>query len=191
MTDTSTETTGLEPTEAEHLHREILALRAELDGLRAELDGLRTELATEVRTERIAVVHPDDGRELIYTDRLPDSIALNVGWLPVDAPNRCKATLAAGDECGGEATVYVTGGGQVTGSFDVQVDTDDDGSSAIGAYITLEHADWSKPDERGHQRKVSDRPYMRIDPTAGVTLRKCHQDIRGQVRFEVPMGGAS
>jgi hypothetical protein len=55
-------------------------LRGEVDELRAIVDGLRAELAREVRTERLVVVHPEDGRELVATRVLDGSVTLQVRW---------------------------------------------------------------------------------------------------------------
>ena len=61
--------------------RELLqAVCAELLDLRSEIVQLRADLAREVRTERLAVIHPDDGRELISTKVLANSISLRVAW---------------------------------------------------------------------------------------------------------------
>ena len=57
-------------------------LRNEVDDLRRNIELLRAELAYEVRTERLVVVHPVDGRELITTTLLARSVTLNVSWLP-------------------------------------------------------------------------------------------------------------
>lgn len=60
-------------------------LRHDIDELRSELAALRAELAREVRTERLVVVHPDDGRELVATTVLAEAVTLTVQWEPDEA----------------------------------------------------------------------------------------------------------
>ncbi|MCU1359097.1 MAG: hypothetical protein JWN99_386 [Ilumatobacteraceae bacterium] len=100
-----TQTAAVEPTVAEFLHREIVAVRAELAELRAGLQH-------EVRTQRLVVIHPDDGRELVYTHRLPDSIGLKVCWHD-DDPQFPSVAMMSGcesdDLCDAGLSVIVGG----------------------------------------------------------------------------------
>lgn len=108
MTDTTTRTAGLEPSEAEHLHREIVALRGELAQLRADL-------ATEIRTERLTVVHPHDGRELLHTLTNDGMFSLRLNWSADDgAPGIELQACEDGEHDGcGESSIALVGNGDV------------------------------------------------------------------------------
>lgn len=91
----------------------------ELLKLRVDHATLVGSLAKEVRTERLAVVHPDDGRELISTTVLPESVALHVKWLSEDDPLYAEIGLTAGTATSdnqGDADIYVAAGeGEIVG----------------------------------------------------------------------------
>ncbi len=103
--------------EVTSLSARIEQLQAEVVALSAALHEIRSDLAHEVRTERIVVVHPDDGRELIHTELLANAVSLSVTWLPVTDPRFSQATLSSGNESGGEAYVTVTAAGELLGTF--------------------------------------------------------------------------
>ena len=113
------------------------ALCAELLEVRSQLRELRANLAKEIRTERLAVVHPDDGRELISTKVLPNSISLRVAWgSTADAETGLVSAAESGDDVS-TADVYVGGGGNVQGMMPVVVDRSD-GSENMRADLSLE-----------------------------------------------------
>lgn len=86
-----------EPNDLEQLRQEVVDLRLNIELLRAEL-------AREVRTERLVVVHPDDGRALIATEVRTGSVALQVAWLPASDPRHADAALVSGVDEEGDAT---------------------------------------------------------------------------------------
>lgn len=141
----------------------IRELLAEIQALRAELDGLRAELRTEIRTERLTVVHPADGRRLVWTELLSNSVALNVQWGEGD--DKPYAALGAGDEVDGESWVVATNGYKICAVM----------GAGVGQPGTLEL------DPAGAEREG---PFMRLDAEQGVTMRRMYTDIVGVVRFE-------
>lgn len=138
-------------------------LRAEVAVLRAELAAFRAEMAREVRTERLAVVHPSDGRELIATNLCSDFVELRVEWGEGDDPS---IAIGAGAEDGGEAWCTVTGPDGCAGVLEV---------SQTGS--RWQPAMWV--DRVGRRR----RPHIRIDPDDGLT--QCDgRRIVGRARLE-------
>ena len=88
------------PTDAERitaLEGCVKHLSAEIGRLHAELAEFRAELAREVRTQRLAVVEPVVGRELLYTTVGDDGLSLRVEWLP----DQCYVAIEVGDQSGG------------------------------------------------------------------------------------------
>ena len=73
--------------------------------LAAELVAMRREL----RTERLVVVHPDDGRELVYTEVLGSSVSLNVQFYEEGHDHHSDVALVSVDDDEGEAHVSLAG----------------------------------------------------------------------------------
>lgn len=110
---------------------------AELLALRTDNEALRKSLAKEVRTERLAVVHPDDGRELVWTDVLPECVSLTVSWLPLDARNCASAAIVSArdgdaDQSTETADIYVSGAGNISAKLSTIVRNDGGRVSAEG-----------------------------------------------------------
>ena len=105
-----------------------------------ELLAMRKEL----RTERLVVVHPDDGRELITTDLLPSSIALRVAWLPECDPHVTDAVMVS--HCDGPSAaysaVYASGAGDVMTMLTATAETDDEGTLQAEGDLTVESRRW-------------------------------------------------
>lgn len=102
-------------------------LRREVAELRHELALLREDLRREVRTERLAVVDPVDGRELVWTDRSDSAIVVRVsragnlpGW------SGTVVSLLSSDELDdGHGAVYLSTGGNIAAileAYAAQVD---------------------------------------------------------------------
>jgi hypothetical protein len=131
VTTIETRTADIEPSEAEHLHREIVELRAELEQLKASL-------AREVRTERLSVVHPDDGREVVYTTRRDESISLDVCWRS-DEPGFPSVQVSSGRESmnGGDCGLVMMVGGDSV--LDLYAQRDDGNGADIGTISVSEY----------------------------------------------------
>ncbi len=164
--------------EATSVNERIARLHAEVVALAAALDEIRSDLAREVRTERIVVVHPDDGRELIQTELLANAVSLSLTWLPADDPRYSKAALSSGDESGGEAHVTVTAAGELLGVFSavtVLAYPDDDTARPLAAHAELEvdAAMWLE-DTSGHDVSQS-RPVVERAVSNVVPMK--HRDV--------------
>jgi hypothetical protein len=173
--------------QAELLQQQIAAVRAEL---RAEFEQLKASLRREVRTERLVVEHPTDGRELIRSDRFGDAITWRVQWALDSDPTATSAVMHSGDEQvarGGEASVYVTAGDDIQATMDSNVEFDDKGARRVKSSIRLSNEQLSAPVGPKATTFSDDKPYLYLSPDEGVTLRDSRADVRGRVRFEVPL----
>ncbi len=117
----------------EELAREVLALRA-------ELADLRQQLATEVRTRRLVVVGENGFESIVasVTDDTADVLVRCQGELGT------HATLHANDHHPGSsfAGVYLSGGGNIVGNFDVH-QAGDDGAGNFPGDIDPDSATYS------------------------------------------------
>jgi hypothetical protein len=113
------------------LRNEQIALGLEVHALRNELAALRAELATEVRTQRIAVVDAE-GTERIYStisSEVDGYAQLAVVWGDFDTPQHSQAVMSAMSECAGaEAHIYISVADDIVfhaiGSFNDPDETD-------------------------------------------------------------------
>ncbi len=103
------------PTLLEELAREVLALRA-------ELANLRQQIATEVRTRRLLVEH-ESGFESIVAE--VDSDLATVKVAAQTDPSTYASILANEQGAGVLAGIYLSGGGNGAGMFEVQQSGDD------------------------------------------------------------------
>lgn len=149
------------------------ALRGEVEQLRAELAALRAELAREVRTERLTVVHPDDGRPLVFTQRLDDSITLHVRWSDLD--EQPAVELTSGVEDGGEASIGVLSHGTVVGALEV--------APVEISHGVRRHQPSLRLDPAGPTARPSEVETVQLDGIHGLTRRRCG-DITQTVAFQ-------
>lgn len=151
-----------------------------------EIAELRASLAKEIRTESLVVVHPDDGRELIYTDRLADSIALRLNWLTDPADEQyAQVVMTAGVESGGDASVYLTACEEMSAMMSTSITSDDGHLSARGS-IDLDDASWRRKEDGTATELVHGSRQLRLDASHGVTLHSDYSQI-GTVRIEMQM----
>lgn len=119
------------------LERLVEHLSHEVGRLQKEFSDLRADLATEVRTQRLAVVHPIDGRELIYTHTAADGIALQAQW----HPDQCFATVEVVDN--GRAAITVGGTTQDVVGLVAHETTDQYGNHQTDGHVRITPAKWT------------------------------------------------
>jgi hypothetical protein len=152
----------------------VAELRAEVEQLRAELAELRAELAREVRTERLTVVHPVDGRPLVFTDRLDDSVTFHVRWS--DHDEQPAVELTSGVEDGGEASLGVVSHGLVVGALEV---------APVELVAGVRRRQPSlRLDPAGPAARLGEVETVQVDGIHGVTRRR-FGDITQTVEFQL------
>lgn len=156
--------------------KELQALSNEVVVLQNEAEMLRDRLAKEVRTERLVVVHPDDGRELIYTNVLADSVAIVVDWQPDDEES-AHASLISGEELGGEAALSLGAGGNVAASLMVVTHANEDGSATTTSDLFVSTAVYP----RTAGGKLSGAETASVDVRVGHDGLSTKRFIRGMV----------
>ena len=124
----------------------IEQLNAELDQLRNEIEELRVSLARELRTERLVIVHPVDGRELITTRVLGDSVSLNVEWMRDVASVALSSgyddsVTDLGVDAGDNANVSLILGGAVVAGLDANAGRAH--SIEVTSQLRLEQQSWA------------------------------------------------
>jgi hypothetical protein len=111
---------------------ELFELNLEVSELRTDNESLRASLAKEVRTERLAIVHPDDGRELVYTEVLGGSISLNVQFRDYKHAHQTSVALVSCDDNEGEAYVSLAAQEEIVAMVSATASSTDHTSSIAG-----------------------------------------------------------
>jgi hypothetical protein len=155
----------------------VTAVCGELMALRTEIAAMRKEL----RTERLVVVHPDDGRELVYTDVSTAGVVLTVAYVPVGDEMRSKVVMDSNDQA---SNVYVHGLDNIVGMLGVDVSSDETKQTADGTLL-LEGVELYKP--RGALPVHEVTTQLQLDVNHGVTLHHDH-DLIGTVHFDAKVG---
>ncbi len=115
------------------LEQAVAELMVEVRGLVEEVTAMRTEQAEEVRTRRLVVVD-EDGREQAEMTTTAGGGTVNVVTAGDLNDCRARASLAALDEDGADAGVWLYANDTIVADF--QTIAHDDGSS--DAYMTLQ-----------------------------------------------------
>ena len=93
-----------------------------------ELLAMRKEL----RTERLVVTHPEDGRELISTTVLPESISLDVHFREVGHDHLSSVAIVSVDEHEGEAYVSLSARDEIVTMLSATADSTEHRSTITG-----------------------------------------------------------
>lgn len=113
-------------------------LRREVAELRHELALLREDLRREVRTERLAVVDPVDGRELVWTETRPASAGLHVRW---DDAAECALVAGRESDNPGDATLSLSAGEEIAVMLSAAL-FERAGRSAVRGDLCIQDGEW-------------------------------------------------
>lgn len=175
---------GVVATHDEELQTAFRVVCAELLELRATVDQLRASLAKEIRTERLVVVHPDDGRELVHTERLPGSIALKVNWLPEGVETHGSVDLVSAEEGGGSySTVSVSACEEIVGMLSAHASDQEYNLRADGS-MWVGETQWGRKRGETVERSADESDSIDISPGCGITLHRDGTPV-GAAKFEV------
>ena len=164
-----------------HGYAKLDAAGEELAEFVQAICGELLAMRKELRTERLVVVHPEDGRELIYTDVSTAGTELTVTYLPEGDEMRSKVVMDSNDQA---SNVYVHGLDNIVGMLGVDVTSDDTKQTADGTLL-LEGVEWYKPRGALPAHVVSTQ--LQLDVGRGVTLHRDH-DLIGTAHFDAKVG---
>jgi hypothetical protein len=157
-----------------------------LDEILQIIFGELLAMRHEIRTERLVVVHPDDGRELIHSEVLGGSVSLNVQFYDHDHGHHSSASLVSCDDDEGEAHVSLAVQDEIVAmiSATTQSNTYD---SAIAGDLMLQTETRRLVD--GKVREFLRMETMKLD-TTGAELEHAGGQVSA-ARFELQMAERS